>query len=424
MEPTARFGRRTAPQSGWRPEPAAPVDAPQAGRRVTHWLKPHEPPTPVSEVVAPDVSKGFPLLTFGIIVLLAVIFWQQLAHAFLIDRHLNMSVATLLAEGADGRDLARDQGWRVLTAPLLHAGLGHIVGNCVSLVFIGWYLERLIGHAWFAIVYFVCGLGGEVASLLLMPPDIVAIGASGAIMGLFGAAFVCSFHVEAHAGRGRAQWRIMRWSLPSLIPTQGDGTNYIAHAGGATAGVLMGFLILTVWPETQARPRFGRAAGGLALAGLAASALALCLVAAKYPTYQAATARFIPASQLSDDEPTMAARSGDLVDRYPQDPRSHYYRAVYWLRLRQLDPAINELKAGIDTPPDQTDTVPPSVQPTMRVLLGMLLVATHRQDQARDAVGVACDYPFDAPRMVAAIREFRDTGVCPWTPGAPSQASS
>lgn len=413
MEPTARFGRRTAPQAGWGPEPATAPAAPAAGRRVTHWLKPYEPPTPVAERVAPEASKGLPLVTFGVIALLFVIFWQQLAHAFYVDEHFNLSLASLLAEGGDDRNLAHDQPWRVLTGPLLHAGLGHIAGNCVSLFFIGWYLERLIGHAWFAIVYVICGLGGEIASLVLMPPDIVAIGASGAIMGLFGAAFICSFHVEAHEGRARAQWRIMRWSLPSLIPTAGSTTNYIAHAGGATTGVLIGFVILALWPENRLRPRFSHAAGALAVSGLAAGALAVCLVAARFPTYQAAVARFIPASQIDADERVMANKSADLVDRYPDDPRSHYYRAMYWLELRQADPALGELKAGIAAPADQTKTVPPALQPAMRVMLAALLVALHRQGEARDAVGMACGYPFDNEKLTKAVHDFRDAGVCP-----------
>jgi membrane associated rhomboid family serine protease len=61
-----------------------------------------------------------------------------------------------------------------------------------ALILVGPALERLLGHLRFTAVYLLSALGGSVLYYLIAPPLQPALGASGAIFGLFGAWFVVS----------------------------------------------------------------------------------------------------------------------------------------------------------------------------------------------------------------------------------------
>ena len=85
--------------------------------------------------------------------------------------------------------------WRLLTATYLHAGLTHIFLNMLGLYFFGPPLERVWGSRRFLVIYTLCGLLGNVALsvaclLRWLPMDVPALGASGCILGLLGAAAV------------------------------------------------------------------------------------------------------------------------------------------------------------------------------------------------------------------------------------------
>jgi membrane associated rhomboid family serine protease len=73
-------------------------------------------------------------------------------------------------------------------------GLGFldILFNMWALVFVGPSLEGLLGRVRFLAVYLLSAIGGGVMYYFLAPPNYPAVGASGAIFGLFGAWFVVS----------------------------------------------------------------------------------------------------------------------------------------------------------------------------------------------------------------------------------------
>jgi membrane associated rhomboid family serine protease len=67
-----------------------------------------------------------------------------------------------------------------------------ILFNMWALIVVGPGLEQLLGRARFLAVYLLSALGGAVVFYLIGPADVLALGASGAIFGLFGAWFVVS----------------------------------------------------------------------------------------------------------------------------------------------------------------------------------------------------------------------------------------
>ena len=89
--------------------------------------------------------------------------------------------------------------WTLITSMFVHAGVGHLFVNMFSLFFVGTFVERLIGRKRFLAFYLLAGIvGGLFFSLLpgFFPdflagrvfgnPDIIGVGASGAIFGLVG----------------------------------------------------------------------------------------------------------------------------------------------------------------------------------------------------------------------------------------------
>jgi membrane associated rhomboid family serine protease len=95
--------------------------------------------------------------------------------------------------------VAAGQWYRLITSAFLPpatglGGLGFldIVFNLWALVAVGPSLEQLLGRARFLAVYLLSAVGGGVAFFLIGPSNVLALGASGAIFGLFGAWFVVS----------------------------------------------------------------------------------------------------------------------------------------------------------------------------------------------------------------------------------------
>ncbi len=95
--------------------------------------------------------------------------------------------------------VAAGEWYRLITSAFLAPatglnGLGFldIAFNMWALVFVGPSLEGLLGRVRFLAVYLLSAIGGGVMYYFLAPPNYPAVGASGAIFGLFGAWFVVS----------------------------------------------------------------------------------------------------------------------------------------------------------------------------------------------------------------------------------------
>ena len=76
--------------------------------------------------------------------------------------------------------------WTMMTSMFMHAGAFHLFANMMSLLFLGSFLERLIGKKRFLGVYFISGIMGSIFYILFSDPNIPAVGASGAIFGIAG----------------------------------------------------------------------------------------------------------------------------------------------------------------------------------------------------------------------------------------------
>jgi membrane associated rhomboid family serine protease len=91
--------------------------------------------------------------------------------------------------GLFGPFVAEGEWYRLVTTGFLHASVIHIGFNMLLLYLLGRLLEPALGTPRFLALYFASLLAGSLGALIL-EPNSLGIGASGAIFGLAGATFV------------------------------------------------------------------------------------------------------------------------------------------------------------------------------------------------------------------------------------------
>jgi membrane associated rhomboid family serine protease len=166
--------------------------------------------------------------------------------------------------------------YRMITAAFLHADPFHIFFNMYALYIFGPQIERQMGGLPFAAMYVSAALAGSAAYLVSGAPN-VAIGASGAIFGLFGA-WMGATYSQRHTPAGRALFRrlAMLLGINLALPLFVARIAWEAHVGGLIAGLL----IVTAWqriPGRDPRATALRTASALAV-GAAAVLMALLVV--------------------------------------------------------------------------------------------------------------------------------------------------
>ena len=175
---------------------------------------------PVKTVFGGEVHARGNVVTISIIVACVAAFGLQFALP-----GFTMKFALIGVDVADG------QWYRLITSGFLHVSVLHILFNMWALWVVGPPLEGVFGRLRFAAIYFVSLLAGSATSYLFGNPSIPAMGASGAIFGLFGALFVVARRMRWNAG-GIAALILVNLLLPFWMPN----IDWHAHVGGLVAG--------------------------------------------------------------------------------------------------------------------------------------------------------------------------------------------
>jgi membrane associated rhomboid family serine protease len=139
--------------------------------------------------------------------------------------------------------VANGDWWRLVTAMFLHYGPLHLGLNMLALWWFGAAVEQVLGRGRYLLLYIVSGLCGS-AGALLFSPESLTVGASGAIFGILGAAFVLERQRTYVLGGGAVSIIVLNLAFTFFIP----GISIGGHIGGLVGGAL-GCLALS---------RFGR----------------------------------------------------------------------------------------------------------------------------------------------------------------------
>ena len=151
----------------------------------------------------------------------------------------------LLAWGADWGPytIGRHQYWRMLTSMFLHGGCLHLLMNMGALIYAGIFLEPVVNQRQYALAYLGAGILSSLTSLQIHP-DILSVGASGAIFGLFGVMVALLLRGIFPSTLKKALFlNLFIFIGYNLLLGLSPGIDNAAHIGGLIGGVLIGLLI-------------------------------------------------------------------------------------------------------------------------------------------------------------------------------------
>jgi membrane associated rhomboid family serine protease len=203
------------------------------------------------------VNRATSPVALGLIAVNVIVFVLGRAFGDLGDQFFREGAMQNILVGEFG------EWYRGITSMFLHADILHILFNMYALWLFGPVLERRFGSVPFATLYLASGLGGSALFYLVGDPRSSAVGASGAIFGLFGALLAASYR-QRHTPAGRAVFSqlgvllALNLALPLFVPR----IAWEAHVGGLVVGIL----VAAVWDRMPLEA--GRAA--LARASVAA----------------------------------------------------------------------------------------------------------------------------------------------------------
>jgi membrane associated rhomboid family serine protease len=181
-------------------------------------------------------------------ILIALNVLVYLVLAFMSQSIVDISQDALINMGGQVNFLvARGEFWRIFTATFLHASILHIGLNMLSLFFIGPAVELFYGKWRYLLIYLVSGIVGGIASYLMLPQDVLLVGASGSIAGVFGA-LGAFFIVNRRALGAAANAMLGQWLFWLLINVAFDfsqaNIGWQAHLGGLVVGLVLGVVLL------------------------------------------------------------------------------------------------------------------------------------------------------------------------------------
>ena len=137
--------------------------------------------------------------------------------------------------------LAENEYGRILWAMFLHSGMSHLFNNMMILFFLGSMIEKEVGHIWYAVLYFLSGIGGNVLSLMvraLHGDPTSSLGASGAVFGLDGV-LLAMVLFSGRKMENVTPARVLLMIVYSLYSGfTGQNVDNVAHVGGLLTGFL------------------------------------------------------------------------------------------------------------------------------------------------------------------------------------------
>ncbi len=175
----------------------------------------------------------------GLMVVMVVYFRKEIP-----DANLDIYKKASSYIGANSRELVLSgQYWRLITHQFVHWSLAHLFFNMYALIYIGLMIEPKLGTKRFTFIYLLSGICGGLVSVVTHQDTFMA-GASGAIMGLFGAflALLLSKAFEKNATKALLISTVVVTIFMLLNGIRGK-TDNSAHIGGLISGFVLCYIL-------------------------------------------------------------------------------------------------------------------------------------------------------------------------------------
>lgn len=149
-------------------------------------------------------------------------------------------IKTLYVFGA----LVKNGSWiRLFVSMFLHIGILHLLMNVYSLYILGKQTENFYGHIKTLIIFIYSGLVGNLLSMILMNPNTISAGASGAIFGLMGALLYFSINQRSYMGEALKKQILPVIIINLLFTFMIPSINMYAHLGGLIGGIIISMAV-------------------------------------------------------------------------------------------------------------------------------------------------------------------------------------
>jgi membrane associated rhomboid family serine protease len=214
-------------------------------------------------------EKGLAVMMVALMVAFVGTNIYTLFHDILpIDRSFLDWEKFFLAAGQLNGQFWQGQWWRAITYMFLHGNTAHLALNTAALFLFGRPVERMYGTPKFLLIFFLSGILSGLLQLLITPND-PAIGASGAIFGVFGAASAGIVKLKsllpAHLRKSELKWMVtialVQVGFDQTINKVAEATDKsangiriaaFAHLGGMVSGFIIGMILpLKKWDSSQ-----------------------------------------------------------------------------------------------------------------------------------------------------------------------------
>jgi membrane associated rhomboid family serine protease len=134
--------------------------------------------------------------------------------------------------------------FRLVIPTFLHAGLLHLIPNLVVFLSLAYSMESEYGAFKLVFVFLFSGISSFVLSAIMLP-QIVSVGASGAILGIIGALYPdmlhnLDFQPDSRKTCIKLSLLILFVLVTGLVPL----VDNFVHIGGLIGGILSGLLVL------------------------------------------------------------------------------------------------------------------------------------------------------------------------------------
>lgn len=183
-------------------------------------------------------SAPFTTAMIGICWLVFVLDW--------LSPHTNGLGSLMIAGAIIPQAVLQGQWYRLVTSGFLHFNLMHILFNSYALFQAGVFVEYVYGSSRYAVIYLAALIGGGIAAYMTTIGSMqVTAGASGAIMGVFGAMAVLAFKLPP-LRRELFQAAILPIALTLGYGLFNQGISNAGHIGGLITGVVVAALITPV----------------------------------------------------------------------------------------------------------------------------------------------------------------------------------
>lgn len=196
---------------------------------------------------AEDIFKPkLPIITYALIGINALMFVITLLLGGLTNLHILMDLGAI-----EKNSVLNGDYYRLITSAFLHGGIIHFLFNNYALYIIGPQLESFFGKAKFIAIYLGSAIIGNLLSLVFTTPNIVGVGASGAIFGLLGSLLYFGYHHRVYLGTVIRSQIIPLIIINLIIGFSLPGIDNAAHIGGLIGGVLITMAIGVKYKTTK-----------------------------------------------------------------------------------------------------------------------------------------------------------------------------